>query len=56
LEDGVDKDEIITFTTKIRLIIHNMMVSGKGTRDLCGPSGLTTEAVSVSSASLVAHR
>lgn len=44
LEDGVDKDEIITFTTNIRLIIHNMMVSGKGTRDLCGPSGLTTEA------------
>eukprot|EP01052_Picozoa_sp_SAG31_P014974 SAG31_NODE_948_length_10825_cov_9.412829_7_plen_41_part_00 len=23
--------------------MHKAMVSGKGTRDLCGPSGLTTE-------------
>merc|ERR1719223_184065 len=43
LEDGPDKEKIIEFTTKIRLIIHSLMVSGKGTRDLCGPSGLTTE-------------
>ena len=23
--------------------MHSLMVSGQGTRDLCGPSGLTTE-------------
>lgn len=32
------------YTLKIRSIMHGLMVSGKGTRDLCGPNGLTTEA------------
>lgn len=31
------------FTGRLRTIIHGTMVAGKGTRDLCGPSGLTTE-------------
>jgi isocitrate dehydrogenase len=35
---------ILDFTTELRSVIHGLMVSGKGTRDLCGPSGLTTEA------------
>jgi len=34
---------IVEFTTQLRGIMHSLMVSGKGTRDLCGPSGLTTE-------------
>ena len=29
---------------RLRKSMHVCMVSGKGTRDLCGPSGLTTEA------------
>ena len=33
----------ITFTGKLRMSMHRAMVSGQGTRDLCGPSGLTTE-------------
>jgi hypothetical protein len=35
--------EVHTFTARLRSIIHATMVAGKGTRDLCGPSGLTTE-------------
>ena len=31
------------FTTSIRKHVHSAMASGDGTRDLCGPSGLTTE-------------
>ena len=27
----------------LRSIIHKCMVEGQGTRDLCGPEGLTTE-------------
>jgi len=34
---------IFDFTTEMREIIHLAMISGKGTRDLCGPDGLTTE-------------
>lgn len=44
LENGPHMDDVIDYTTKIRLIMHGLMVSGKGTRDLCGPQGLTTEA------------
>jgi isocitrate dehydrogenase len=36
--------ELLTFTATMRQVIHKAMVSGKGTRDLCGPTGLTTEA------------
>jgi len=35
--------EVSAFTAKIRASMHALMVSGKGTRDLCGASGLTTE-------------
>ena len=36
--------EIYEYTSQLRGVIHALMVSGQGTRDLCGPSGLTTEA------------
>ena len=35
--------EIHSFTAELRAAMHALMVSGKGTRDLCGPAGLTTE-------------
>ena len=31
------------FAMNLRSIIHKCMVEGQGTRDLCGPEGLTTE-------------
>ena len=31
------------FVTKMRTTLHECMVNGLGTRDLCGPQGLTTE-------------
>ena len=34
---------ILEYTAQLRGIMHSLMVEGKGTRDLCGPSGLTTE-------------
>jgi len=37
------RPEIVNFTTELRSVMHALMVSGQGTRDLCGPSGLTTE-------------
>ena len=40
---GGDYDSIHKFTAELRSAMHTLMVSGKGTRDLCGPSGLTTE-------------
>eukprot|EP00658_Telonema_sp_P-2_P008817 TRINITY_DN13334_c0_g1_i3.p1 TRINITY_DN13334_c0_g1~~TRINITY_DN13334_c0_g1_i3.p1 ORF type:complete len:367 (+),score=111.53 TRINITY_DN13334_c0_g1_i3:221-1321(+) len=39
-----NQEEVNRFTTDLRKHIHAAMVAGKGTRDLCGPSGLTTEA------------
>jgi len=36
-------ETILEFTTVLRRIMHRMMVTDRGTRDLCGPSGLTTE-------------
>lgn len=38
-----DNQAIIDWATKLRASMHACMVAGKGTRDLCGPSGLTTE-------------
>eukprot|EP00041_Stephanoeca_diplocostata_P008364 m.124441 g.124441 ORF g.124441 m.124441 type:complete len:396 (+) comp17285_c0_seq1:159-1346(+) len=38
-----DGSEIENFTNDLRNIIHKAMASGKGTRDLCGATGLTTE-------------
>jgi isocitrate dehydrogenase len=34
---------LLQYTAQLRAAIHALMVSGRGTRDLCGPSGLTTE-------------
>jgi len=36
-------EDLVKFTKRIRTLIHKAMISGHGTRDLCGPSGLTTE-------------
>ena len=41
--DGEDARAILAFTDKLRQVMHEAMVKGQGTRDLCGPSGLTTE-------------
>lgn len=38
-----DCDKVVGFTRTLRKHIHHAFVSGHGTRDLCGPSGLTTE-------------
>lgn len=35
--------EMKHFTTKLRSLMHKAMVEGKGTRDISGPNGLTTE-------------
>ena len=42
--DKYDADGVDDWITAVRSSIHEAMVSGQGTRDLCGPSGLTTEA------------
>jgi len=39
-----DNEAIIKFTADIRTYCHKAMSGGMGTRDLSGPSGLTTEA------------
>merc|ERR1712216_148678 len=41
---GVSEGPVYEWTEKLRAAIHKAMVAGEGTRDLCGPSGLTTEA------------
>uniref|UniRef100_A0A7S1T203 EF-hand domain-containing protein n=1 Tax=Tetraselmis chuii TaxID=63592 RepID=A0A7S1T203_9CHLO len=40
---GRPDSEIVQFTNVMRKIIHHLMATGRGTRDLCGPEGLTTE-------------
>lgn len=35
--------EILDFTNNMRTQVHLAMATGKGTRDLCGADGLTTE-------------
>ena len=40
---NVDKERTLAFTAKMRAVIHQLFREGKGTRDLSGPSGLTTE-------------
>lgn len=37
-------DEVRRFTSTLRLALHNTFRYGQGTRDMAGPSGLTTEA------------
>lgn len=44
LYDNEDnKKKIFEYTERMRSSMHDCMVAGLGTRDLCGPSGLTTE-------------
>ncbi|CAD7931570.1 unnamed protein product [Amoebophrya sp. A25] len=38
-----DGEALIAWANKLRDSMHACMVAGKGTRDLCGPSGVTTE-------------
>ena len=36
----VGGDPAVTdFTERLRAVMHTLMVSGRGTRDLCGPAG-----------------
>lgn len=44
VSQGKDNERIVEFTNNIRTCIHRLMATGMGTRDLCGPEGLTTEA------------
>eukprot|EP00746_Dinoflagellata_sp_MGD_P011871 gnl/MRDRNA2_/MRDRNA2_125078_c0_seq1.p1 gnl/MRDRNA2_/MRDRNA2_125078_c0~~gnl/MRDRNA2_/MRDRNA2_125078_c0_seq1.p1 ORF type:complete len:547 (-),score=112.16 gnl/MRDRNA2_/MRDRNA2_125078_c0_seq1:7-1647(-) len=48
-----DSPKIVAFTTTLRSHIHKAMVAGYGTRDLCGPEGLTTEAFTAHVAGLM---
>lgn len=41
--ESADNEAVVNWTNKLRKSIHKAMVDGKGTRDLCGPGGLTTE-------------
>jgi isocitrate dehydrogenase len=41
--DLAGDESVPVYTTNLRSVIHGLMVSGQGTRDLCGPTGLTTE-------------
>eukprot|EP00656_Telonema_subtile_P052370 TRINITY_DN728_c0_g1_i1.p1 TRINITY_DN728_c0_g1~~TRINITY_DN728_c0_g1_i1.p1 ORF type:complete len:483 (+),score=173.41 TRINITY_DN728_c0_g1_i1:141-1589(+) len=41
--DTTHQEEVVQFTNELRQHLHAAMVAGKGTRDLCGPEGLTTE-------------
>jgi len=42
--DTTNQDAMMEYTTKLREVIHRRFVLGQGTRDMQGPSGLTTEA------------
>ena len=42
-DDKTEAEKITQFTSKLRDTIHQCMVNDEGTRDLCGPTGLTTE-------------
>jgi isocitrate dehydrogenase len=44
LDPTCDEEAVVKFTNRIRSTIHKAMVAGKGTQDICGASGLTTEA------------
>lgn len=41
--DTAESRAVMEWTLQLRKCMHQAMVVGKGTRDLCGPSGLTTE-------------
>mmetsp|Transcript_18793 Transcript_18793/g.15393 ORF Transcript_18793/g.15393 Transcript_18793/m.15393 type:complete len:88 (+) Transcript_18793:689-952(+) len=36
-------EQTLAFTHKLTKVMHNSFSKGYGTRDLCGPAGLTTE-------------
>jgi isocitrate dehydrogenase len=36
-------DRVLPYTAGLRATIHRLFREGRGTRDLCGPGGLTTE-------------
>jgi len=38
-----EQERVYEFTKRMRESMHKCMVAGQGTRDLCGPEGLTTE-------------
>jgi len=41
--EGVTEGPVFKWTEQLRAAMHQAMVDGKGTRDLCGEDGLTTE-------------
>ena len=41
--DGSNADAVTHYTACLKRAIHNTFRLGEGTRDMCGPSGLTTE-------------
>jgi len=41
--DSSNQELMMEFTTKLRQVMHRRFVVGQGTRDMQGPSGLTTE-------------
>jgi len=41
--DSPNSQAVMDWTLRLRKCMHVAMASGKGTRDLCGPAGLTTE-------------
>lgn len=41
--DSPNSQAVMDWTLRLRKCMHIAMASGQGTRDLCGPSGLTTE-------------
>jgi isocitrate dehydrogenase len=59
LASGANKfssvEDITHFTTCLRTALHDAFRAGEGTRDMSGPSGLTTEAFITSVAGRLAH-
>ena len=41
--DGSNADAVTHYTACLKRAIHNTFRLGEGTRDMCGPTGLTTE-------------
>jgi hypothetical protein len=42
-QTGVQQERTIAFAKEIRSSVHRAMAKGHGTKDLCGPEGLSTE-------------
>lgn len=43
LKPAHPKLQVHPYTAKLRAVIHKLFREGRGTRDLCGAGGLTTE-------------